>query len=68
MGIAQTTVKAWELDAERPDERQMEQLMKLLGFDPHAVVGDCLPPPHAMPEVIPPSSGAFPAGILELRP
>jgi transcriptional regulator with XRE-family HTH domain len=33
MGIAQTTVKAWEMDAERPDERQMEQLAKLLGFD-----------------------------------
>ena len=33
MGIAQKTVKAWEMDSERPDERQMEELGKILGFD-----------------------------------
>ena len=43
MGIAQATVKAWEMDTERPDGRQMEQLRKILGFD--AGVGDCLPSP-----------------------
>jgi len=42
MGIAQTTVKAWEMDAERPDGRQMEQLAKLLSFDS----GVALPKPH----------------------
>jgi len=49
MGIAQTTVKAWEMDEERPDRRQMEQLAELLGFDPNEGGGECLPSPHAIP-------------------
>jgi len=32
MGIAQTTVKAWEMDAERPNEQQTQQLAQILGL------------------------------------
>jgi hypothetical protein len=66
MGITHTTAKAWEMDAERPDERQMEQLAEFFWFDLHAGVGDCLPSPREMPQVSPPLSGAFPGNFTRM--
>jgi transcriptional regulator with XRE-family HTH domain len=33
MGITQSRLRAWERDLERPNERQMERLMVILGLE-----------------------------------